>query len=382
MKKFWIVLKKELVDCFRDRRSIVMMVLPLLIFPLLLTFYNEQIESADESLAEQLVLATNDENGIAEVTDFLAFNDIKIEIIKTDDAATALKAGKISLILNKDENGYHIIYDQNSIKSTKAVNIVGSAIEANKTAQIYAVLNLYGESAEFLADYNYTFEDVSESSENGGNSLIAVLGPMLIVMFIATGGAGIALDSFCGEKERGSLEGILATQINRKPLYLAKTITVFIFVCFSALISVGGYIISFALNDEVMGTSAKGIGLSATQTVLFLLVTSVFAFFTAAIISMLSLSAKSVKEGSLRINLFTLIPTIIGGASMYMETGNISVAASFIPIINVINILKAIFISAVSTTHLLITVLSTAVYGIVFLLVGYWLINSEKVLNK
>ncbi len=208
MKKLWIVLKKELLDCFRDRRSIVMMILPLLIFPLLLIFYNEQIEAADESLAEQLVLATNDEKGISEVTDFLSFNDIKVEIVQTEDASTDLKTGKISLILNKDEKGYHIIYDQNSIKSTKAINIIGSAIEANKTAQIYAVLNLYGESAEFLSEYNYTFEDVSANSNDGGNSLIAVLGPMLIVMFIATGGAGIALDMFCGEKERGSLEGI------------------------------------------------------------------------------------------------------------------------------------------------------------------------------
>ena len=382
MKKLLIVLKKELTDCLRDRRSIVMMVLPLLIFPLLLSFYNAQIESADESLAEQLVLATNDENGISEVTDSLSLNGIKVEIVKTEEASTDLKSGKISLILNKEENGYHIIYDQNSIKSTKAINIISSAIEANKTAKIYKILNLHGEAADFLLEYNYTFEDVSASSDESGNSLIAILGPMLIVMFIATGGAGIALDLFCGEKERGSLEGILATQINRKPLYLAKTITVFIFVCFSALISVGGYIISFALNDEVMGTSTKGIGLSTTQTLLFLLVTGIFAFFTAAIISMLSLSAKSVKEGSLRINLFTLIPTVIGGASMYMETGNVSIATNFIPIINVINILKAIFINAVNTTHLLITVLSTAVYGIIFLLVGYWLINSEKVLNK
>ena len=382
MKKLLIVFKKELTDCLRDRRSIVMMVLPLLIFPLLLSFYNAQIESADESLAEQLVLATNDENGISEVTDFLSLNGIKVEIVKTEEASTDLKSGKISLILNKEENGYHIIYDQNSIKSTKAINIISSAIEANKTAKIYKILNLHGEAADFLLEYNYTFEDVSASSEESGNSLIAILGPMLIVMFIATGGAGIALDLFCGEKERGSLEGILATQINRKPLYLAKTITVFIFVCFSALISVGGYIISFALNDEAMGASTKGMGLSATQTLLFLLIVAVFAFFTASIISVLSLSAKTVKEGTLRINLFTLIPTVIGGASMYMEAGNVSLATNFIPIINVINALKTVFIDAINTTHLFITVFSTALYGIIFLLIGYWLINSENILNK
>ncbi len=122
--------------------------------------------------------------------------------------------------------------------------------------------------------------------------------------------------------------------------------------------------------------------MSATQTVQFFLVTGVFAFFTAAIISMLSLSAKTIKEVSLRINLFTLVPTIIGGASMYMETGTLSAKANFIPIINVINMLKAIFIDAVNITYLLATVLSTVLYGAVFLLIGYRLIDSEKVLNK
>ena len=34
---------------------------------------------------------------------------------------------------------------------------------------------------------------------------------------------------------------------------------------------------------------------------------------------MLSLSAKTAKEGSFRIKLFTLIPTFIGGASMYAQ---------------------------------------------------------------
>ena len=153
-------------------------------------------------------------------------------------------------------------------------------------------------------------------------------------------------------------------------------------MCFSALISVGGYIISFALNDEAMGASTKGMGLSATQTLLFLLIVAVFAFFTASIISVLSLSAKTVKEGTLRINLFTLIPTVIGGASMYMEAGNVSLATNFIPIINVINALKTVFIDAINTTHLFITVFSTALYGIIFLLIGYWLINSENILNK
>ena len=379
MKSFLIILRKELLDCFRDKRSLLMMILPLFIFPLLLNVYNRQIASADESLSKQIILATNDESKIKEIAEIISLNGIDVDIIVTEDAATELKSGQVSLIVNKkDENGFQIIYDQNSIKSSKATAIVSSAIESAKTAMLYDVLTAHGESIDILSAYHYVCEDVSTITDNDNqNSMISVIGPMLIVMFIATGGSGIALDLFCGEKERGSLESLLTTKISRKALYFAKTVTVFLFVCLSTLVSVGGYLISFALDEGF-----DGIGMSAHQVLLFFIVTGAFAFFTASIISMLSLSAKTVKEGSLRINLFTLLPTIIGGAAMYIETGNISTATNFIPIINTLNALKAVFSGTTIATHFIITIVSTTIYGLFFLLIGYALMSSEKVISK
>ena len=380
MKKFWIVLKKEVIDCFRDKRSMVMMLLPLLFFPLLLTFYNYQIESADKNISKKIVLSTNNEEEIVDFIDMLNVSGLNVEVISVDDPIQELKKGNISFIVNNVGNSYSLIYDQNSIQSTKAISVVSAIIESNKMAMVYEIFNYYGESIEILSQYNYTLEDVSISgNKSEANSLITILGPMMIVMFIATGGTGMALDIFCGEKERGSLEGILSTQINRKSLYLAKVITVFLFVCFSSLISVGGYLISFLINNQI---ATSGLGFSTQQIILFFIVVGVFAFFTATVISMLSLSAKTVKEGSLRINLFTLIPTIVGGISMYIEIGKIPLVTNFIPITNVINMLKAIFVDTISYTQLLITLFSTIMYGIIFLVGGYCLINSEKILDK
>ncbi len=378
MKSFFVVLRKELLDCFRDKRSLVMMILPLFIFPLLLNIYNRQIASADENLSKQIILATNDESKIKEIAEIISLNGIDVVIIVTKDAATELKSGQVSLIVNKDKDGFHVIYDPNSIKSTKAVGIVSAAIESAKASMLHDVLTVHGESIDILSAYHYVCEDVATITDNDNqNSMISVIGPMLIVMFIATGGSGIALDLFCGEKERGSLESLLATKISRKALYFTKTVTVFLFVCLSTLISVGGYLISFALDEGF-----DGIGMSVHQVLLFFIVTGVFAFFTASIISMLSLSAKTVKEGSLRINLFTLLPTIIGGAAMYIETGNISTATNFIPIINTLNALKAVFSGTTIATHFIITIVSTTIYGLFFLLIGYALMSSEKVISK
>ena len=383
MRGFLTVLRKELRDCFRDKRSIVMMLLPLFIFPVLLTLYNQQIKAVDESFEERLSLTSETPNAMGELVELLISNGIEVVFVESEDPSVDLKAGKTSLILNKNADGYHIIYDQNSIKSTKAVNVVASVIEASKMNCIHSLLNLHGESVDILSQYNYSLNDVSANSDGGADVLISVLGPMLIVMFIATGGSGIALDLFCGEKERGALEGILSTQICRKPLFFAKVVTVFIFVCFSALISVGGYLITFAIDGVLSGDITKGaFELSGMQIFLFLVITAVFALFTATIISVLSLSAKTVKEGSLRISLFTLIPTVIGGVTMYIETGNVPLFMNMVPIINIVTALKAVFINAVDGVGLWLSVISTAVYGILFLFLGYSLINSERILDK
>ena len=379
MKKYFIVLKKELLDCFRDKRSLVMMVLPLLLFPILLSFYNQQTESSDKSLSEQMIIASETKTELDEIAAVLSNGGAKIEVVEVDDPASELKSGKVVLILNKDEAGYHIVFNQTSIKSSKAMSIVCAGIETLKTAQICAVFNIHGESLDVLTEYSYTFEDIS-TSEESGTPLLSALGPMMIIMFIASGGSSMALDMFCGEKERGSLEGILSTQINRKPLYFAKVTTVFVFACLSTLISIGGYIISFLLegNNLLDGNA----GFSKLQITLLFIVASGFAFFTSAIISALSISAKTVKEGSLRTGLYTIVPSIIGGVSTYLETGTASAVTAVIPIINIIYALKSIFIDTIEPMQLIITVVSTVAYGIGFLLIGYWIINGEKVLSK
>ena len=68
MKKYLIILKKELKDCFRDRRSIVMMILPLLMFPLLLTLTNQQMKTADDMMTTGFSIASNTEIEISDLT--------------------------------------------------------------------------------------------------------------------------------------------------------------------------------------------------------------------------------------------------------------------------------------------------------------------------
>lgn len=378
MKKFIIVLKKELIDCFRDKRSIFMMFLPIIIFPILLTFYNQQLKSVDQSTSRNITLATNDEKSIKDISSFLSSTGVYIQIIKSDNPISDLKSGKIGLILNNNNNGYSIFYNQNSIKSAKSADIIKSTIESIKNEKIFKTLSMYENNTSAFSKYDYTLEDISKTT-NEISSLISVLGPMLIVMFISSGSEGIAIDIFCGEKERGTLESVLSTQIDRKSLYFAKNLTVFLFVCLNALISLIGYLISFIINDSLSFEKAQNL-FTGNQIIMLFLVTITFAFFISTVMSLISLSSKSVKEGNLRISLFTLIPSVIGGTAMYMEIGDTTTTSTFIPIINTITALKSIFINLIDLKQLIITIFSTFLYGTLLLFLGYRLMNNEKVL--
>ena len=384
MNSIHIVLIKELKDCFRDKRSIVMMLLPILIFPMLFSFYNYQVNKAEKELTNEILIASSNKDNLSEVYGFLTSAGVKVTITASEDNKELLKLGDVFVILEKDATGYHATYNPNSVKSTKAISLLSSAVEACKNQKISVLLEENGESQEIINDYTFELIDVSQQEDAGTGSLISIFGPMLIVMFIATAGTSIAIDLFCGEKERGSLESLLATQASRKDIYISKIITVFIFVCFGTIVSVGGYIIAMALSNTVLINISNSFSISLIQIGLMLLIVCVFAFFTTTIICALSIGAKSAKEANLRISLFTLLPTIIGGVSMYMESSEHPVVISVIPVINTINVLK-IVLNDIYQAHINdigITILSTVCYGLIFFVLGYKIMNSEKVLDK
>lgn len=380
MKQYLVILKKEFLNYFRDKRSIIMMLIPLLFFPLVLYATNIQTQNAEDSIADYIAISTNSQNEIADLVSTLNQSGIRVEINTSNTPYDELKTGNISMVINKDASGYNIIYNQTSIKSTLAVGVVTKCLDLQKDAYIYSIFNQYGENIDNLKEFSYQYQDVSTVDESDANSLLATLAPMLLIMFIASGCSSVAVDLFCGEKERGSLESLLATQVNRKSLYLAKVSTVLIFSCFSTVISVLGYAISLVFDNSILGNT--NLNMSFEQVITLALIMISFALFASATMSFLSVEAKTMKEGTLRTSLFSIIPSMISMVTMYMETGNINASVNFVPFINTILSLKSVFMNVINPVNILITVGSMVTYSTVLLFAGYKILNSEKILNK
>ena len=160
MKKYLIILKKELKVYLRDKRSLVAMLLPLLIIPLMLYASNQEIKNAESTVAKSISISTSSTEELADFISTLKLAEINVNAIESATPYDDLKTVKILLIIDKDETGYSIIFDQNSTKSAMALSVVTNIIEAQKEAYIFNIFNKYGESIENLNDYSYSYHCV------------------------------------------------------------------------------------------------------------------------------------------------------------------------------------------------------------------------------
>ena len=192
MKKYLIILKKELKVYLRDKRSLVAMLLPLLIIPLMLYASNQEIKNAESTVAKSISISTSSTEELADFISTLKLAEINVNAIESATPYDDLKTGKILLIIDKDETGYSIIFDQNSTKSAMALSVVTNIIEAQKEAYIFNIFNKYGESIENLNDYSYSYQDISAVDKSESSSFLALLAPTLLVMFIASGASSFA----------------------------------------------------------------------------------------------------------------------------------------------------------------------------------------------
>ena len=60
--EYFIVLKKEMLEILRDRRSMITLLMPIIMFPLLFSIINFQLKAAKKDDNEKTVLSITDEN--------------------------------------------------------------------------------------------------------------------------------------------------------------------------------------------------------------------------------------------------------------------------------------------------------------------------------
>ena len=140
MSNFFTILKKELIDIIRDRKTLAFTILlPILIYPILFQIMSVTMQSSQEDAKKEINVVINGDKD-SELGKVLTSQE-NIKEQNYDEPKKALKDGKLQLIINIPDNvdeeiekgnsrNLEILIDDQSEKSTIAESMVESIVNS------------------------------------------------------------------------------------------------------------------------------------------------------------------------------------------------------------------------------------------------------------
>ena len=320
MRGAGVVLRKELLDNLRDKRSVSSALLvpllgPALIIAMLMVVGRTQTEKAEKPLELPIVGAEH-----AEVlVHFLEQQGVLPQDPPADPGA-AVKAGDVDLVLEIPEDwgdafavGHpatvRLIVDES--RQATRVNVRRTERLLDRFDAVYGNLRLLARGIDPVITQPLALEMVSVSTEQSRAAMLLGMAPYFILLAIFVGGMYLAIDATAGERERGSLEPLLITPVPRSALVLGKYAAVLVFTVVALVETLAAF--ALALNlvplEAYVGIRVS-IGLPALAGVFLLSLPIVF--LAGALQMIIATFTRSFKEAQTYLSLLPLVPALPG----------------------------------------------------------------------
>ncbi|MER3480810.1 MAG: ABC transporter permease [Meiothermus sp.] len=296
------IFRKEMLSVLRERRVIFStLILPILIMPLLMYGPSLLLGNAARKTVEQVQPV-----GVQNLPEaaLQALRAAKLDPVPVDDPETRVREKRVQAAVAYGEGGY-VIYGRLSgglTQSSVVVDKIERALRELKDQEVARTLKSRGISPRVLEPFRITTQDASPKEERSAG-LFAFFIPYFLVLFILIGGQVVAIDTTAGEKEKGTLEALLATPVPLSQVVLGKALATLVVALGAALASVAGIVLggtvvrSFFAQQLEGGTQLGGALALEPSGYLALLVTAVlFAAMMVSVQLTLGLYARSFKE--------------------------------------------------------------------------------------
>ncbi len=392
-----VVYRKELMDMLRDRRTIVgSIIVPLLMFPvifLIILFFS--IFVLPKAMKESPTVMLKGEEFAPALAQALRA-EAKLQVVP-------YAADYVQQINDKKLRGvveFPADFEEN-LKSkpaeTQTVKIYyyeGEVRSLSVVRQAEKAVNAYGEGivTQRMAAAKLSEEEVSvfgleklnvASAEKVTGNIIGFILPYFIIILCLTGAMYPAMDLTAGEKERGTMETILASPANRSELVLGKFFLVLSTSVMTTALSVISLGIAVLIGGKALAKVSKGIVVAVSlksAAIVFLMVLPLAATFSAALLA-ISVFARNYREAQSYLGPLMFLVVIPGMASMVPGI-ELNSRLAMVPVLNVSLLAKEIFAGQYHWDLIGLIFLSTCVYAAAALFAAVKQFNREEVLFR
>ena len=417
--------RKEFVDTLRDRRTVIAMVLvPMLLYPALMLGSLQAFElqfsrlkreeytlavastevqqwlrgiiDADEArrkeerkrAAQQLAAGDSSAADAAQAGarqqppsyQITVFDNVRDAVIAERAHVGVLVVGKP---LPTSESTHSIqaalVMDETEIRSQIATAGLDGILQRTNQRWVARRLADADLPEDFVKPLALTQFSVASPEKRGG-SVLGQIVPLILVIMTITGAIYPAIDLTAGERERGTLETLMAAPVPTVDLIAGKFVVGASIGMLSAmlnLLSIGGTIYLGGLGDLLTRGNQVSIPLHTLPLVLLVLI-PLAVMFSAMLLAVCSF-ARSFKEAQnyvMPVMMAALIPAIIGVLPGTELEGPLLV----LPVTNIVILTRDLFMGQIDPGAVLWVTLSTCIYAGAAVAVAAKLFGQEAVL--
>lgn len=317
MSTVWTVMRKELLDFFRDRRTMMLgLLMAPLLFPALILGMGAMAESrARTQLESTLEVPVSGADRAPNLVAFLETRNIEV-IDPPEDPHAAIRDQRYDVILEIPEDYpetwresrpalVEVLYDSSRQDSRIPVSRVESGLRAYSRQVSTMRLLVRGVDPALGQAVVPGRRDLSTPEARRGMALAFL--PYLLILSAFLGGSYLVIDITAGERERQSLEPLLATPSSREAIMSGKIAA----ACAFGMLSLLLILLSFKLSFQFAGSGPfRGVDVSFAAMGKLLAILAPMVLIGTTLLTLISASVKSVKEAQSYMSVLMLLPII------------------------------------------------------------------------
>jgi ABC-2 type transport system permease protein/sodium transport system permease protein len=395
--------RKELRETLRDRRTLITLVLmPFLLYPLLSMILRKfLLAGAVAGGIPTYFVGCESEQDMAFVKDLLSKARAvmatrrrptplpDVQLFSSNAAETALSQGEIDVLVRitrRPEAGFQA--DQSWEVDSELFTLAGSLTGERAARHVEDCFRVFGsvvisarlQSAgirQRASPIRVTPRQVEGASHASMVSLPALI-PFVLILMTITGAVYPAIDLTAGERERGTLELLIAAPVPRLALLFAKYVAVLTVAVLTAsinLVSMTGTIALSGLGPMIWGDHGLSVG---TVVAVFFLLILLAGFFAAVLLTITSF-ARSFKEA--QAYLIPLMLCALGPGLVSLMPGvELRSWLAVTPLLNVALLARDLLSGKASLIMGTVVVTSTVLYAFAALALAARLFAADAVL--
>ena len=401
MSKWQTLLVKEIVHLFRDTKTIVQtVVVPTFITPLLIGAVIWYISSiaVDEGKKTYDVAVYDEVN--TELTVKLQESDRLnivlmdsidqvIDDVTNDNSEIGISFGSdFTSQLENNLSGEVTIYSKNLDNFSQAQGIVSDVIDDYDDQIRNERLNNLNVDQNFINPITVLDEDLTTNEEFAGSIIGGILA-FLFIVYIMQGSMYPAIDLGAGEKERGTMETLISTNISSVDIIIGKMFSVTSSAVLTAVFSLLGFaiplIVIFLFYGDSIPENAFEIISAIVNPVAIVAMFGLLiplSIFMGAFMLAVSIYSKNPKEASLLLGNAIIIFFIPAYVPLINPGIELDLVGSLIPCYSFALHTNALIAGNTDWFLYGATLISNIIYCSIAIYVTYIMFDDEKIIFR